>query len=116
MKMDKYNEIINGEETYNDIALALKSDTSIIIGWTDEDSMHYAILFSCNVKKIEKNLLQHGIRTNYLFVSIMGIGAFAFRQDVTNHGAGYVSEKLNVHGNNTTEKLAELINGVIEKL
>lgn len=47
-----------------------------------------------------------------MFVSIMRIGAFGFLIDSEKH-SGYIGEKLNLGDNITTEKLIELINGII---
>ena len=37
MNKTKYNEIINGEQTYNEIVDKLKQNIPVVIGWTDED-------------------------------------------------------------------------------
>lgn len=113
LNVDEYGEVINGEKTYKEIAYQLKSGKSIIIGWTDENYTHYDVLFSLNVEK-EGNL-QHGLRWTDLFVSIIGIGAFGFVVDGSKN-SGYIGEKLNLGNNITTEKLTELINGIIENL
>ena len=36
MNYDDYNEVINGEGTYQEIAKELKDNNAVIIGWTDE--------------------------------------------------------------------------------
>ena len=61
-------------------------------------------------------MLQRGLRGNELYVSIMSIGAFGF--DVKNREihSGYISEKLNINGEPTITKLAELINGIMKEL
>lgn len=51
----------------------------------------------------------HGSRD--LFVSVMRRGSFGFAVGSTS-SAGYYAEKLNMGGGITTEKLAELINGI----
>ena len=45
----------------------------------------------------------------------MSIGAFGFKIDGEKHSS-YIEEKLNIHGQDTVDKLTELINGVINKL
>ena len=114
MNKDEYGEIINGVETYRDIVHYLKTNGSIIIGWTDEEFTHYDILFSCNVIKIKGNELQRGLRWTDLFVSIIGVGAMGFITDEEKSPA-YVGEKLNLNVNYTTIKLTELINGIIKE-
>ena len=113
MNKDKYGEIINGEKTYKEIADNLKLGHSVIIGWTDGEYTHYDILFSLNV--VKEGELQRGLRWNDLFVSVMSIGAFGFLTDSEKH-SGYIGEKLGLGNNNTTEKLGELINGIIKNL
>ena len=113
MEKDKYGEIINGEKTYKEIAYLLKHGNSIIIGWTDEEYTHYDILFTLNV--VKEGTLQGGLRWNDLFVSIMRKGAFGFLTD-SEKDSGYIAEKLSLENNITTEKLTELINGIIKAL
>lgn len=113
MEKDKYGEVINGEKTYKEIAYLLKSGHSVIIGWTDEEYTHYDILFTLNV--VKEGTLQGGLRWNDLFVSIMRKGSFGFLTD-SKKDSGYIGEKLGLGNNITTEKLTELINGIIEHL
>ena len=112
MNMDTYKEVINGKETYKEIREKLENGENVVIGWTDEDYTHHDILFSFNTFKPEGNMLQRGIRSTDLFVSIMGLGAYGFNR-YSEKSAGYIAEKLNVRGKITAEKLAELINGVL---
>lgn len=115
MNKDKYDEIINGQETYRDIAKFLKKGQPIMIGWTDEICTHYDILFVYKTNKEQGNMFQFGLRATYLFISIMGWSSFGFEinQEKT---PGYISEKLNIKGKETVEKITELINGVIVEL
>lgn len=46
MNYNKYNEVINGTETYKRIATGLLDNKTIGIGWTDEDSTHLDIILS----------------------------------------------------------------------
>lgn len=114
MNIDNYGEIINGSYTYKEIEIRLKERESVIIGWTDEEYTHLDLLF--NYKTYKEGMLQRGLRGNELFVSIISLGAFGF--DVKNREihSGYISEKLNIHGEPTITKLAELINGIIKEL
>lgn len=112
MNKNKYGEVINGKETYKEIADALNAKMVCYIGWTDELFTHYDIVFSCK-NVFSEGTHQRRIRDDYLFVSIIGTNAFGFRTD-TMKDVGYVSEKL-FHNitNETVEKITELINGVI---
>ena len=60
MNKDKDNEIINGKETYKEIANYLKKGQPIMIGWTDEVCTHYDIfnnryLILCNQSTSNNN-------------------------------------------------------------
>ena len=116
MTTDEYGEVINHKKTYIDIAHHLRKEGRILIGWTDENGTHFDILFVLN-PILEGSNIQGGIRQTDLIVGIMRIGLFGFevaRQD-TNYG--YIGGKLNIGGQNiTTEKVAELINGVKKEL
>ena len=114
MNIDDYGEITNGAYTYKEITNKLKAGQAVIIGWTDEKYTHLDLLF--NYKSHKEGVLQRGLRGNELYVSIISLGAFGFDvKDREIHG-GYISEKLNIHGEPTVSKLAELINSVIKEL
>ena len=114
MNVDEYGEIINGEDTYREIAKHLMNGESVGIGWTDEDSTHFDIIFTLGIKKY--GLFQRGIKTNDLFVSIIGWSSYGFKTDDIKLG-GYIQEKLRLSNYDITgEKVKELINGVIECL
>lgn len=112
MNYDKYNEVINGELTYKYIALELKKDQTIGIGWTDEIYTHFDIIFKLGINKFGD--FQRGIRSNYLFVSIIGHTSYAFVPDSIKEG-DYIQEKLRMN-NDCGDKLKELINGIIKEL
>lgn len=114
MNKDEYGEVINGEETYKDIVCNLQNGNSVIIGWTDEKYTHLDLLF--NYKTYKNGMLQRGLRGNELFVSIMSIGAFGFDVNDDEKRSGYIAEKLNIYGEETKEKLTELINNIIRRL
>lgn len=115
MNKDEYGEIINGAETYLEIADKLKRREAVVIGWTDELDTHYDILFTNGAYKQNGNLLQRGLKGNELFVSIMGKGAFGFDSNTLKE-RGYIAEKLNLGISETTQKLTDLINGIIAEL
>lgn len=114
MNIDDYGEIINGPYTYKGIANRLKEGESVIIGWTDEEYTHLDLLF--NFKTYKEGMLQRGLRGNELFVSIIGLSVFGFDVKDREIHEGYISQKLNIHGEPTVSKLAELINGIIRGL
>lgn len=116
MDKDKYGEIINGKNTYRTIVEKIKKGESVIIGWTDEKYTHLDILFTYRVYKEEGNYLQRGLRSNDLFVSIIGLGSFGFEVTKQEKAKGYISEKLNLKGEPTLSKFADLVNGVIKEL
>lgn len=116
MDKDEYGEIINGIYTYREIANNLKKGKNVIIGWTDEKYTHLDILFSCGAYKEHENILQRGLRSNDLYVSIIGLGSFGFITDKGEKAKGYISEKLNLKGEPTLSKCTELINRVINEL
>lgn len=114
MNIDDYGEIINGPYTYKGIANRLKGRETVIIGWTDEKYTHLDLLF--NYKTYKEGMLQRGLRENELYVSIISLGAFGFDVKDREIHRGYIAEKLNIHGEPTVNKLAELINEVIKEL
>ncbi len=114
MNKDKYGEIINGIDTYSEIAKQLLLNKSVGIGWTDEDSTHFDIIFTLGIAKY--GLFQRGIKANDLFVSIIDWSCYGFNADTIKKGT-YIQEKLRL-GNyeKLGEKVKELVNGVIEYL
>lgn len=114
MNRDSYGEIINGEETYKQIASDLLDTGKCIIGWTDEKYDHRDILFTYQPKKY--GTLQRGLRWCYLYVSIMSFSSMGFliesNRDNRKHNS-YIMEKLNLSDNHCDNKICELINGVI---
>lgn len=112
MNSSIYGEIINGERTYKTIANNLETFRACLIGWTDEDSTHFDILFTLPTNKY--GCLQRGLKVNDLYISIMAHSSFGFKTD-SEKMPGYVGEKLNL-GGDIADKVTELINGVIKEL
>lgn len=110
MNYNKYNEVINGTETYKGIATGLLDNKTIGIGWTDEDSTHLDIIFKLGLN-MKSGCFQRGIKANYLFVSIIDHTSYGFVPDSIKDGS-YIQEKLRIN-NDCGNKLAELINGII---
>lgn len=118
MNKTEYDEIINGEDTYKEIADKLKTEKTVLVGWTDEIATHYDFLFSLGAYKEIDNYVQGGLRKTDLFVSVMKKGAFGFEINNSEKSSGYITEKLFLQEriNETTEKVADLINGIIKYL
>lgn len=111
MTQDEYGEVLNSEETFKEIGEGIKQGHTYFIGWTDGLGSHYDILF-CRPTQ-DAGTFQGGIKTvHYLFVSVMRVGAFAFREDQLDTKADYYGEKLGLGENETVDRLAELINGI----
>jgi len=112
MNKDEYGEVINGKNTYTEIANDLKEvGKSVLIGWTDQNSTHFDILFTFQ-PKVEGTNIQGGVRGTDLFVSIMRRGAFGFEIANEDTHESYYDEKLGGGLGSTAEKLAELINEI----
>lgn len=114
MNINKYGEVINSKDTYFEIAKQLIKGESVGIGWTDEDSTHFDIIFTLGIAKYGS--FQGGIKANDLFVSILHWSSYGFSTDDVKLG-GYIQEKLRLSNYDILgEKVKELVNGVIEYL
>lgn len=118
MNIDKYDEVINGDNTYKIIAETLLDDGKCIIGWTDQAYDHRDILFTYKPMHLGGNL-QRGLRWCYLYISIMDYACMGFliefNTDNRKH-KGYLMEKLRLNDNNCDDKICDLINGVIHEI
>ena len=118
MNLNKWEEVINGGNTYKKIAENLKEKGSCIIGWTDEGCDHRDILFTYKPKKY--GMLQRGLNWNsHLYVSIMDYSCMGFLIEYKTDNRkddSYLQEKLRLHNNSCDLKICELINGVIFQL
>lgn len=118
MNFDKYNEVINGEHTYNTIAKTLLDTGKCIIGWTDQDYDHRDILFTYKPKHLGGEL-QRGMRWCYLYISIIDHTSMGLliesNTDNTKHET-YLMEKLRLSDNSCDKKICELVNGVIREI
>ena len=113
MNYNEYNEVINGENTYEYISKELLDGKSIGIGWTDEMYTHLDLVFKLGLDD-KHGIFQRGIRQDYLFVGIMSYTCYAFRVDEIKMGS-YIQDKLRLE-NECGDKLAELINNVIKRI
>jgi len=118
MDFDKWNEVINGEHTYNTIAKTLLDTGKCIIGWTDQVYDHRDILFTYKPKHLGGEL-QRGMRWYYLYISIIDYTSMGFliedNTDNTKHET-YLMEKLRLSDNSCDKKICELVNGVIREI
>ena len=112
MNYDAYGEVINGEETFKEVAEMLKKGDPVLLGWTDQDMTHFDILLVLTARPFGTNI-QGGIRPREdLFVSVMRWGAFGFDPRHLDTHSGYYAEKLRNMGEPCQEKFSELINGI----
>ena len=112
---DEYGEVINSKKTYLGIGSALKTGHSVIIGWTDQQGTHCDINFM--LYPLQAGPLQGGMKAETdLYVGVARIGMFGFELNGAWKSPGYISEKLGVTGDDTTEALSELINGICSEL
>ncbi len=112
---DEYGTVVNNPETYSFIAKALLKDGNILIPWADGEGSQLDILLNLLFTPVV-GPIQGGIKSDYLFVSIMRVGAFGFRVESTDTTGDYYAEKLGIKSGATAEKLAVLINGVRKEL
>lgn len=113
MNVNNYGEVVNGKDTYKIIANTIKANGTIGIGWTDEDSTHLDIIFKLGLN-MKCGCFQRGIKTNYLYVSIIDHTSYAFVPDTIKE-VFYIQDKLRFN-NYCGTKLAELINGIIGEM
>lgn len=117
VNLDEWREVVNGDNTFNQIASDLHERGAVIIGWTDQASTHWDILLTLCPKQYGS--LQGGLRgRSDLFVSVMRRGCFGF--DVSSSSPlhpSYVAEKFGeTERNPTIIALTELINGIMAAL
>lgn len=111
---DEYGTVFNSEKTYRGLAERLWEYHSVVFAWTDQEGTQLDILMAHNPPQFGK--LQRGMSAlTDLFVAVSHFGMFGFELNGIEKDAGYVGEKLNLGMNVTTEKLAELINGVCKE-
>lgn len=123
MNYDKYGEVINGNDTYNNIAMRLVKGQLVLIGWTDEGFDHRDIMFiyksdGDNLRKFGDNI-QRGMRWSNFFIGIIPDKFYGFNiEDQTDNRKHetYLKEKLSLNENSCDDKICELINGVIHEL
>lgn len=109
---DDWREVMNSDQTYEEVARILRSGTPVVLGWTDGGGTHLDVLFAWRARQYGS--LRGGLRAGTdLFVSVMRIGAFGFEAPGNGPShVNYISSKLG----STTDALADLINGVRQRL
>ena len=114
--LDEWQQVVNGEDSYDAIAEQLIVNGSCIAAWTDRKNIHYDVLFTMSPASF--GYLQWGIRGyGYLYVSVMRRGCFAFRMDRNEDlFPSYVGEKLSEDEGASLDALTELINGVMKRI
>lgn len=110
MNMNEYLEVINGNDTYRTIAKYLLKEKTVGIGWTDEESTHYDIIFTLGLN-LKCGSFQRGLKQDYLYIGIIDKISYGFRTDSTKEN-GYIKEKLRMN-NTSGDKVSDLINGII---
>lgn len=113
LELNMYGEVENSKKNYKDIADILSKNRTIGIGWTDGKDSYFDILFKYGLD-YKIGTFQRGIRSDYLFISIIGWTSYGFRTDSLKDSS-YIIEKLGINGE-AGEKITELINGIIEEL
>lgn len=113
---DEYETVINSEKAYKSLTNILRSRGSIVFAWTDQEGTQLDILMAYNI--VQYGRLQRGMSTRTdLFVAVSDFGMFGFELNGMEKFPSYIGEKLNLGDiNTTTEKLAELINGICKEL
>lgn len=114
MNHDEFGTVLNGADTYKEIGLALATDSVVLVPWTDElgTQLDILLVWKPSFCAPSRQLIQGGVRSTDLFVSIMRKGAFGFEVDRTDTAGGYYAEKLGLEKGETALKLAEFLNGV----
>jgi len=118
MKFDEYKTIINDQENYKDIAKQLvEGEGAVLFAWTDGQGTQFDILLAICPDVIFENdiLIQGGVKSSDLFVSVMRIGSFGFNLDTESH-PNYYAEKLGIGTGETANKFAEFINSIKKEI
>ena len=122
LNRDTYDEVINGPDTYREIAYYLYDNgsdesKSILIGWTDGDVDHRDILFTYRVQHTGNH--QRGMRWCHFFVGIVDCTCYGFTIELctdNRKGVSYLMEKLRLRDNHCDKAICELVDGIIHEL
>lgn len=113
--LDEYGTVINSDQTFNYLAERLARGEAWLFAWTDQEGTQLDILMKLNPFKLGP--VQGGLQADDLYVAVAHFGMFGFGLNGREKFPDYIGEKLGLGGaNTTTEKLAELINGVCRGL
>lgn len=115
MNRDEYGTVYNSKENYREIAEEIYGGGRCVFAWTDQFGSQFDILMVTEPIHLG-GMLQGGVKSDDLFVSIMRRGAFGFEIKNRDTHASYYDEKLHIGNGCTAKKIADLINGVINEL
>ncbi len=115
MKKDKYGVIFNNKNNYKAIAQLILDVGPTLISWTDREGSQLDILFNLIYFPLV-GPIQGGLQQDYLYVSIMHLGAFGFKIEKADTTSNYYSEKLRVGTGSTVEELTKFLNGIRREL
>lgn len=102
--------VIGGNKTSSFLARCLLSNRSVLFSWYGGPGAVYAVLLTLN--PFFYGDVQHGLQRDYLYVSVMTVGAFGFHIDKENSLAGaYIEEKLKLP-RLPADNMANLLNQV----
>lgn len=113
MNMDSWGEVINGPETYHEIAVALGRGESLLVGWADGRGTHHDMTFAMVDQKHGRISALHPATRGIMLVGVFYRSVFGFElyDDKPLH-PDYVAEKLRITGTDESFALAVLLNGI----
>lgn len=108
---DEYGEVINHQQTFEELARILKKKGAVVFGWSDREGTHFDVVLT--LQPTQFGLLQGGQRgSTDLFVGVRGMGCFGFDRYETKSHWHYIEGKIGHMGPVTGQAFGELINGV----
>lgn len=115
MNIDSWGEVVNGKETYAEIARELAKGQTLLVGWTDGRGTHHDMTFATVDQKHGRISALHPALAvkGSLLVGVFYRSTFGFElyDDVPLH-PDYVAEKLRITGLDESFALAVLLNGI----
>ena len=114
MDINDWNEVVNGENTYNKITDTLLKEGKCIFGWSDDKYDHRDFVFVYKPKKIGGDL-QRGMKEDYLYVGMIDyrLMGFPITKTLT---VEYIKDKLVLGNNECSDSISYLIKGVMNSL
>lgn len=113
MNIDSWGEVINGPETYAEIAREMSRGQTLLIGWTDGRGTHHDMTFATVDQKHGRINALHPSARGLMLVGVFYRSTFGFAlyDDKPLH-PDYVAEKLRITGPDESFALAVLLNGI----